>query len=58
MIVYPQRATLYLGSYYAVNMIHTNDIWMFLLLILGVLIECRTRLNIELGAFALKQIEL
>jgi hypothetical protein len=56
MIVYPQRATLYLGSYYAVNMIHTNDIWVFMLLILGILIECRTRLNIEMGAFALKQI--
>jgi hypothetical protein len=28
MIVCPPIAIAYIGSYYAVNMIHVNDIWM------------------------------
>jgi hypothetical protein len=35
----------YIGSHYAVNMIHAIDIWVFMLLILGVFIGCGNRLN-------------
>jgi hypothetical protein len=44
MIVYLPVATVYVGSYYVLNMIHVTDIWVFMLLILDVqIVECGNR---------------
>jgi hypothetical protein len=51
--VYPSTTIVYINSFYAMNMIHASDIWMFMLLNLGVFIECGNRLDIGMGAFAL-----
>jgi hypothetical protein len=64
MIVCPPIAIVYIGSYYAVNMIHGIKIWVHLLLILGVLYSGNCahfmvlysflyRPNIEMGASTL-----
>jgi hypothetical protein len=36
MIVYQPIALVSVGSYYAMNMVHATEIWVFMLLVLGV----------------------
>jgi hypothetical protein len=50
MIVYSPIAIIYIGSYYAVNMVHAIDIWVFILFILDVFIKRKNRLDIEMSA--------
>jgi hypothetical protein len=51
--VCPPIAIVYIDSYYAMNVIHATHIWMFLLPILDVFIECENRLDIGMGASTL-----
>ena len=41
-------AIVYIDSYYAMNMIHATNIWMFMLLILGIFIECWNRSDFKM----------
>jgi hypothetical protein len=43
--VCPPIATVYIDSYCTVNKIHATHIWVFMLPILGVFIDCRNRLE-------------
>jgi hypothetical protein len=53
MIVCPPIAIVNISSYCAVNMIHITDIWIFMLFILDVFIECMNSLDIEMGTSTL-----
>ena len=48
MIVCPPIVIVYISSYYGVNVIHANDTWTFIVLILDIFINHRYRLNIEM----------
>ena len=51
--VYPPIAIVYTDSYYAVHMIRTTYIWMFVLLILGIFIDYKNKSNFQMGASTL-----
>jgi hypothetical protein len=44
--VCPPIAIVDIDSYYAINMIYTTHIWVFILPMLGVFIDCGSRPNI------------
>jgi hypothetical protein len=53
MVACPPKAIVYIDSYYAVNMIHATYIWVLMLLIVGVFIECKNRSWTKMGASTL-----
>jgi hypothetical protein len=46
MVVYPPIVIVYIDSYYAMNMTHATNIWVLMLVILDVFIECKNTLDI------------
>jgi hypothetical protein len=53
MIVYPPIVIVNIDSYYAMDMIHATNIWVFMVLILGVFINCGNVSDIRVGASSL-----
>jgi hypothetical protein len=49
VIICPPIAIVYIGSYYVMNMTHATNIWMFLLLMLGVFMKYGNKSHIEMG---------
>jgi hypothetical protein len=57
MNIYPSIAIFYIQSYYAINMINSTNIWVFMLLIVDVSIECVNTSNTKLDASNVRKLD-